>query len=90
MQQAEMVHSVVAMLFIAVMLAHIYMGTIGMEGAFEPMGSGTSISIESKNTTPCGSRKALTGRRIPRSPSRPQWRGNSCGAFVTPHAGSTG
>jgi len=41
MQQAEMVHSIVAMLFIAVMLAHIYIGTIGMEGAFEAMGTGT-------------------------------------------------
>src|SRR5262249_51432688 len=40
MQQAEMVHSIVAMLFIATMLAHIYIGTIGMEGAFEAMGSG--------------------------------------------------
>jgi formate dehydrogenase subunit gamma len=29
------------MLFIAVMLAHIYIGTIGIEGAFEAMGSGT-------------------------------------------------
>jgi formate dehydrogenase subunit gamma len=29
------------MLFIAAMLAHIYIGTIGMEGAFEAMGSGT-------------------------------------------------
>jgi hypothetical protein len=27
--------------FIAVMLAHIYIGTMGMEGAFEAMGSGT-------------------------------------------------
>jgi formate dehydrogenase subunit gamma len=41
MQQAEMLHSIVAMLFIATMLAHIYIGTIGMEGAFEAMGSGT-------------------------------------------------
>lgn len=41
MQQAEMVHSIVAMLFIAAMLGHIYIGTIGMEGAFEAMGSGT-------------------------------------------------
>jgi formate dehydrogenase subunit gamma len=40
MQQAEMVHGIVAMLFIAVMLAHIYIGTLGMEGAFEAMGSG--------------------------------------------------
>jgi len=28
-------------LFVAAMLAHIYIGTIGMEGAFEAMGSGT-------------------------------------------------
>lgn len=41
MQLAQMVHGVVAVLFIAVMLAHIYIGTIGMEGAFEAMGSGT-------------------------------------------------
>jgi formate dehydrogenase subunit gamma len=41
MQQAEMVHSIVAVLFIAAMLGHIYIGTIGMEGAFEAMGSGT-------------------------------------------------
>jgi formate dehydrogenase subunit gamma len=41
MQTAEMVHSIIAMLFIAVMLGHIYIGTIGMEGAFEAMGTGT-------------------------------------------------
>lgn len=41
MQYAEMVHGVTAMLFIAVMLAHIYIGTIGMQGAFEAMGEGT-------------------------------------------------
>ena len=41
MQVAHIVHSVVSVLFVAVMLAHIYIGTIGMEGAFEAMGSGT-------------------------------------------------
>jgi formate dehydrogenase subunit gamma len=41
MQTAEIAHSVVAMLFVAAMLAHIYIGTIGMEGAFEAMGTGT-------------------------------------------------
>lgn len=41
MQLAQMVHSIVAVLFVAAMLAHIYIGTIGMEGAFEAMGSGT-------------------------------------------------
>jgi formate dehydrogenase subunit gamma len=41
MQNAEMAHGVIAMLFIAAMLGHIYIGTIGMEGAFEAMGEGT-------------------------------------------------
>ena len=31
----------VAVLFVAAMLGHIYIGTIGMEGAFEAMGEGT-------------------------------------------------
>jgi formate dehydrogenase subunit gamma len=41
MQLAEMVHGVTAALFVAVMLAHIYIGTIGTEGAFEGMWDGT-------------------------------------------------
>jgi formate dehydrogenase subunit gamma len=41
MQAAEVVHGIIAMLFIAAMIAHIYIGTIGMEGAFEAMGTGT-------------------------------------------------
>jgi formate dehydrogenase subunit gamma len=40
MQNAQIVHSVVAVLFVAVILAHIYIGTLGMEGAFEAMGTG--------------------------------------------------
>jgi formate dehydrogenase subunit gamma len=41
MQLAQVVHGVVAVLFVAAMLAHIYIGTIGMEGAFEAMWDGT-------------------------------------------------
>src|SRR5260370_16986683 len=41
MQVAEIVHGVVAALFVAAMLGHIYIGTIGMEGAFEGMWDGT-------------------------------------------------
>jgi formate dehydrogenase subunit gamma len=40
MQTSEVVHGVVAMLFVAAMLAHIYIGTVGMEGAFDAMGTG--------------------------------------------------
>jgi formate dehydrogenase subunit gamma len=41
MQLATIVHGVVSVLFVAAMLGHIYIGTIGMEGAFEAMGEGT-------------------------------------------------
>ncbi len=41
MQTAQVIHGIVGVLFVAAMLGHIYIGTIGMEGAFEAMGSGT-------------------------------------------------
>jgi formate dehydrogenase subunit gamma len=41
MQLAQGVHGIIAVLFVAAMLGHIYIGTIGMEGAFEAMGEGT-------------------------------------------------
>lgn len=41
MQLAQIVHGAVGVLFVAAMLGHIYIGTIGMEGAFEAMGEGT-------------------------------------------------
>jgi formate dehydrogenase subunit gamma len=40
MQIAQVVHAVIAVLFVAVIIAHIYIGTLGMEGAFEAMGTG--------------------------------------------------
>jgi formate dehydrogenase subunit gamma len=40
MQIAQVVHSVIAVLFVALILGHIYIGTLGMEGAFEAMGTG--------------------------------------------------
>lgn len=41
MQTAQYVHAIVGILLIAVIIAHIYIGTLGMEGAYEAMGSGT-------------------------------------------------
>jgi formate dehydrogenase subunit gamma len=40
MQIAQIVHAVIAILFVAVIIAHIYIGTLGMEGAFEAMATG--------------------------------------------------
>ena len=41
MQFAQTIHAIIAVLFVAAMLAHIYIGTIGMEGAFEAMAEGS-------------------------------------------------
>jgi formate dehydrogenase subunit gamma len=40
MQLAHIVHGVISVLMIAAMVAHIYIGSVGMEGAFDAMGSG--------------------------------------------------
>jgi formate dehydrogenase subunit gamma len=40
MQIAEVVHAMIAVPFVAVIIAHIYIGTLGMEGAFEAMANG--------------------------------------------------
>jgi formate dehydrogenase subunit gamma len=40
MQLAQAWHAIVGLVFIAIALAHIYIGSIGMEGAYDAMGSG--------------------------------------------------
>ncbi len=40
MQLAQIVHGLVGVLFATLIIAHIYIGTLGMEGAFEAMGTG--------------------------------------------------
>lgn len=40
MQLAQSWHAIIAFVFIAIILAHIYLGSVGMEGAFDAMGSG--------------------------------------------------
>jgi formate dehydrogenase subunit gamma len=40
MQIAQVVYAVIAVLFVSVIIAHIYIGTLGMEGAFEAMATG--------------------------------------------------
>jgi len=40
MQYSQIWHTIVAFIFIAIILAHIYLGSVGMEGAFDAMGSG--------------------------------------------------
>jgi len=40
MQVMQGIHSLIGVLFIAAILAHIYIGSLGMEGAYDAMGSG--------------------------------------------------
>jgi formate dehydrogenase subunit gamma len=40
MQWAQYAHAVVGVIMIAAIIAHIYIGTLGMEGAYDAMGSG--------------------------------------------------
>lgn len=40
MQLAQAWHAIIAFGFIAIIIAHIYIGSVGMEGAFDAMGSG--------------------------------------------------
>lgn len=40
MQQANVIHGIAAVLFVAMSLGHIYMGTLGVEGAYESMRTG--------------------------------------------------
>jgi formate dehydrogenase subunit gamma len=40
LQLWTVIHAVIAMLFVAAMMAHVYIGSIGMEGAFDAMGTG--------------------------------------------------
>ena len=40
MQLSQAWHAIVGFLFMALILAHIYLGTVGMEGAFDAMGRG--------------------------------------------------
>lgn len=40
MQIAQMVHALIAVAFVALIIAHIYIGSLGMEGGFDAMGHG--------------------------------------------------
>jgi formate dehydrogenase subunit gamma len=40
MQLAQYIHATVGVILIAIMIAHIYIGSLGMEGAYDAMGSG--------------------------------------------------
>ncbi|MCB1899392.1 formate dehydrogenase subunit gamma [Cognatazoarcus halotolerans] len=70
MQLAHMLHSGGAMLFIALSLAHIYIGTVGMEGALEGMKTGYVDETWAREHHEYWYREAR-GERIPDNAPRP-------------------
>jgi formate dehydrogenase subunit gamma len=70
MQIAQVVHSVVAILFVALILGHIYIGTLGMEGAFEAMWTGEVDSNWAKEHHDLWLEDELKGRSA-KSPQYP-------------------
>jgi len=73
MQVAQYVHGVAGMLLIAVILAHIYIGTLGMEGAFTAMHTGKVDLAWAKEHHPIWveQQQARTGGGQPQLPPRP-------------------
>jgi formate dehydrogenase subunit gamma len=48
MQQASIIHMIAALLVIAPAIGHIYMGTIGVDGAYQAMRAGTVDEVWAK------------------------------------------
>ena len=67
MQLAQIVHAVVAVLFIAVIIGHIYIGTLGMEGAFEAMATGDVDLNWAKEHHDVWLEEQLSKKRLPAS-----------------------
>jgi formate dehydrogenase subunit gamma len=68
MELAEVFHGIVGVVFVAMILAHIYIGTVGMEGAFESMGEGTVDLNWAKEHHPLWVDEALAEKRDPKGP----------------------
>lgn len=71
MQLAQVVHAVVAVLFVAMILAHIYIGSLGMEGAFEAMWTGEVDSNWAKEHHDLWLEDELAKGRLGRDPQLP-------------------
>ena len=68
MQIAQLVHALVALLYIAAMVFHIYMGTVGEEGALEGMWDGTVDEEWSKQHHSVWYEREVAKGNIPVSP----------------------
>jgi formate dehydrogenase subunit gamma len=71
MQIAQGVHAVIAILFIALILGHIYIGTLGMEGAFEAMATGEVDFNWAKEHHDLWLKEQLAKARLGKQPTLP-------------------
>jgi formate dehydrogenase subunit gamma len=71
MQIVQVVHSIIAVLFIALILGHIYIGTLGMEGAFEAMATGEVDFNWAKEHHDLWLAEQLKKGRVDSGPERP-------------------
>ena len=69
MQIAQVVHSIIAVLFVALIIAHIYIGTLGMEGAFEAMSTGSVDRNWAKEHHGLWLEDEIAKGRVPRLPA---------------------
>jgi len=69
MQLSHIIHSLLSVLMIAAMLAHIYIGSIGMEGAFDAMGSGQVDLNWAKQHHPLWVQEEMAKGRAAEAPS---------------------
>jgi formate dehydrogenase subunit gamma len=71
MQIAQYVHAAAGMIMIAVILAHIYIGTLGMEGAFQAMSEGeVDLTWAKEHHSVWVEREQAAGKRL-QTPPRP-------------------
>jgi len=63
MQQANVIHAIAAVLFMTMSLGHIYMGTIGVEGAYDSMRTGYVDETWAKEHHEYWYREAVAGNK---------------------------
>jgi formate dehydrogenase subunit gamma len=71
MQLAQGAHALIAILFIALILGHIYIGTLGMEGAFEAMWTGEVDFNWAKEHHDLWLKEQLAKTRLGKQPTLP-------------------
>ena len=72
MQYASTWHAIMALFLVCVIFAHIYIGTLGMQGAFSAMGSGeVDVNWAKEHHNLWAARSSRPARSIPvRAPDR--------------------